>query len=89
MGVRMDEELETELLAVIRPARRHGKARRPLRSTHRRPAVLLSALLAGGVASAVLGFSGVSVASTDATSVAAAQDALLTEEEGDLLRRSG
>ena len=81
----MDEELETELLAVIRPARRHGKARRPLRSTHRRPAVLLSALLAGGVAAAVLGFSGVSVASTDATSVAAAQDALLAEEEGDLL----
>ncbi len=85
MGVRMDEELETELLAVIRPARRHGKARRPLRSTHRRPAVLLSALLAGGVAAAVLGFSGVSVASTDPTSVAAAQDALQTTEEGDLL----
>jgi murein DD-endopeptidase MepM/ murein hydrolase activator NlpD len=85
MDARVGQEPTTELLAVVRPARRHGKARRPLRSSHRRPAVLLSALLAGGVAAAVFGASGVSVASTSPTSVAAAQDVLLTTEEADLL----
>jgi len=85
MDARFGQEPITELLAVTRTARRHRRARRPLRSTHRRPAVLLGALLVGGVAAAVLGFSGVSVASTDATSVGAAQDALTTAEEGDLL----
>lgn len=85
MDARSGQEPTTELMAVVPPARRHGRPRRTLRSTHRRPAVLLSALLAGGVAAAVFGFSGVSVASTGPTSVAAAQDVLLTTEEGDLL----
>ena len=84
-GSEVRAEPTTELLAAVRPARRHGRPHRPLRSGHRRPAVLLSALLAGGVAAALVGFSGVSVASTETTSVAAAQDALQTTEEADLL----
>ena len=48
----------------------------------RRPALLLSALLAGGVAAAVLGFSGTPQASAEATSVLEAQQALLTADAG-------
>jgi murein DD-endopeptidase MepM/ murein hydrolase activator NlpD len=85
MDARDGQEPTTELLAVIRPTRRHGRERRPLRSGNRRPAVLLSALLGGGVAASVLAMSGVSVASTGEISVAAAQDALQTTEEAELL----
>jgi murein DD-endopeptidase MepM/ murein hydrolase activator NlpD len=86
MDVRTAQEPATEFLAEDRPARRHGTARRPRssslrRTSPRRPALLLSALLAGGVAAAVLGVNGPSAASADGTSVAAAQDALLTGEE--------
>src|SRR5690242_2653838 len=85
MDARLGQEPSTELLAAVRPARRHGRPHRPLRSGHRRPAVLLSALLAGGVAAAIFGFSGVSVAATDSASVAGAQDVLMTADESDLL----
>src|SRR3954453_14983052 len=82
MDARVGSEPTTELLATVRPARRHGRARRPLRSVSRRPAVLLSALLAGGVAASVLGLSGPSVASADGTTV---MESLGTTDEADLL----
>src|SRR3954463_11498517 len=63
MDARVGQEPTTELLAEVRPARRHGRAHRPLRSKSRRPAVLLSALLAGGVAASVFGLTGQAVAS--------------------------
>jgi murein DD-endopeptidase MepM/ murein hydrolase activator NlpD len=75
-------EPTTELPTAVRRARRHGRARRPLRSGPRRPALLLSALLAGGVAASVFGLSGPSVASADGTSV---MEPLSTTDEADLL----
>ena len=51
-------------------------------ATRRRPGLLLTALLAGGVAAAGLGLQSAPAASADATSVAAAQEVLLTAEEG-------
>jgi murein DD-endopeptidase MepM/ murein hydrolase activator NlpD len=75
-------EPTTELLTAVHRARRHGRARRPLRSGPRRPALLLSALLAGGVAASVFGLSGPSVASADGTSV---MEPLSTTDEADLL----
>jgi murein DD-endopeptidase MepM/ murein hydrolase activator NlpD len=82
MDARIGQEPTTELLTAVRPARRHGTARRPRRWASRRPALLLSALLAGGVAAAVFGVNGATVASADGTSVLAAQEALLTSDEG-------
>jgi murein DD-endopeptidase MepM/ murein hydrolase activator NlpD len=87
MDARMGQELETELLTEVRPARRHGTPRRygkPRRSglARRSPALLLSALLAGGVAAAVFGVNGASVASADGTSVL---DSLAITDEGELL----
>ena len=67
-----------------RPSVRSAGARRPpFRHpvARRRPALLLSALLAGGVAAAVLGFTD-APASAEATSVLEAQQALLTGDEG-------
>jgi murein DD-endopeptidase MepM/ murein hydrolase activator NlpD len=82
MDARIGQETPTELLTAVRPARRHGTARRSRRSAPRRPALLLSALLAGGVAAAVFGVNGATVASADGTSVLAAQAALLASDEG-------
>ncbi|MCW2702491.1 MAG: family peptidase [Blastococcus sp.] len=82
MDARIGQETPTELLTAVRPARRHGTARRSGRSAPRRPALLLSALLAGGVAAAVFGVNGATVASADGTSVLAAQAALLASDEG-------
>jgi murein DD-endopeptidase MepM/ murein hydrolase activator NlpD len=48
----------------------------------RRPALLLSALLAGGVGAAFIGFTGASPASADSTSVLTAHEALMTSDEG-------
>ena len=75
----------TDLLTAVRPARRVGGTRPSRRSapgTARRPAFLLSALLAGGVAAAGLGLHSTPVASAGATSVLEAQQALLTGDEG-------
>src|SRR4051794_24493742 len=63
MAARVGQEPTTERLAEVRPARRHGRAHRPLRSKSPRRAVLLSARLAGGVAAALFGRTGRSVAS--------------------------
>jgi murein DD-endopeptidase MepM/ murein hydrolase activator NlpD len=85
VGSEARNEPTTELLTAVRPARRHGRARRPLRSGPRRPALLLSALLAGGVAASVFGLSGPSVASADGTSV---MESLATTDEADLLPKA-
>src|SRR4051812_20005847 len=82
VGSQVTAEPTTELLTAVSPARRHGKARRPLRSGSRRPAVLLSALLAGGVAASVFGLTGPSVASAGGMSV---MESLATTDEADLL----
>ncbi|HLM08033.1 MAG TPA: M23 family metallopeptidase [Blastococcus sp.] len=85
MDARFGQEPPTELLTTVRPARRYGRParRRPLAPrTHRRPAMLLGALLAGGVAAAVLGLNGTPVASAEATSVLEAQQELMTGDDG-------
>src|SRR3954470_24845401 len=69
------------------PDRREPAERRPSRRAtrtalrHRRPTLLLGALVAGGVAAAVVGVGGGAPASADSTSVLAAQDALDTADE--------
>src|SRR3954468_13205238 len=86
MDARFGQEAPTDLLTTVRPAARHGAAPRSDRSAPRtvtrRPALLLSALLTGGVAAAVLGVHGAPMASAESTSVLAAQEALSTIEEG-------
>src|SRR3954466_8492293 len=82
MDARVGQEPSTELLAEVRPARRHGRAHRPLRSKSRRPAVLLSALLVGGVAASVFGLTGQSVASAGSSGV---MESLGATDEAELL----
>jgi murein DD-endopeptidase MepM/ murein hydrolase activator NlpD len=85
MGAHLGQEAPTELLVAVRPPATSGSTprRRPAsRSVARRPALLLGALLAGGVAAAVLGLGGATQASAEGTSVLAAQQALLTSDEG-------
>jgi len=86
MDARKGQEATTELMVAVGPGRRHGRPTRRRRaasgSAHRHPALLLSALLAGGVAAAVLGVNGATVASAGDGSVLAAQEALLASEEG-------
>jgi murein DD-endopeptidase MepM/ murein hydrolase activator NlpD len=79
MDARDGQEPATQLLTAVRPARRHGTPRRVARPAPRRPALLLSALLAGGVAAAVVGMSGTTAASADGTSV---MDSLAMSDEG-------
>ena len=85
MDARLGQEAPTDLLTTVRPTARHSAPARHRRSAPtgvaRRPALLLSALLAGGVAASVLGLHP-PVASAEATSVLDAQEALLTTEEG-------
>ena len=86
MDARSSQEARTDLLVAVRPTRSAGTiARRRGAATPvagRRPALLLSALLAGGVAASVLGLSGTPQASAEATSVLEAQQALLTADAG-------
>jgi murein DD-endopeptidase MepM/ murein hydrolase activator NlpD len=83
MAARSSHEAPTDLLVIVRPSRspvpvdRRRRAATPV--SGRRPALLLSALLAGGVAASVLGLSGTPQASAEATSV---QEALLTADAG-------
>ena len=84
MAVRSAQEAPTDLLVTVRPSR-STSARRCSAATPvagRRPALLLSALLAGGVVASVLGFGGTPQASAEATSVLDAQQALLTADAG-------
>ena len=83
--MRARSEAPTDLLTAVRPTARHGApagTRRPAPKVTRRPALLLAALLAGGVAAAGLGLHGAPAASAEATSVLEAQQSLLGEEEG-------
>ena len=85
MDAHPGQEAPTDLLVAVRPARRHGVARRPRsarRTTARRPGLLLSALLAGGVAAAVLSVQGAPDAAAGGTSVMEAQEALRAEDQG-------
>ena len=86
MAARSAQEPRTELLTTVRPSRSAGTPTRRRGAAapvaHRRPALLLSALLAGGLAACVLGFSGTPQASAEATSVLEAQQALLTADAG-------
>ncbi len=84
MDVRSAQEAPTSLLVTVRPPRSVGAAPRGAAApvARRRPALLLSALLTGGVAASVLGFSGTPEASAEATSVIEAQQALLTADAG-------
>jgi murein DD-endopeptidase MepM/ murein hydrolase activator NlpD len=79
------QEAPTDLLNTVSPAARSRAARRHTRrpsvEVTRRPAMLLGALLTGGVAAAVLGLQGAPAASAEATSVMEAQQALLTDDE--------
>jgi murein DD-endopeptidase MepM/ murein hydrolase activator NlpD len=54
----------------------------------RRPALLLGALLAGGVVAAVFGVQGAPAASAEATSVFDARQALLSSDEGEVLPKA-
>jgi murein DD-endopeptidase MepM/ murein hydrolase activator NlpD len=83
MDPRSGQEAPTEIVVAVRPARRHGiPSRRRRRPAPRRPALLLSALLAGGIAAAILGLNGAPMASAGGTSVLEAQQALVTSDEG-------
>jgi murein DD-endopeptidase MepM/ murein hydrolase activator NlpD len=84
MDARSAQEAPTSLLVTVRPSRSAGARRRGAATpvARRRPALLLSALLAGGVAASVLCFSGTPQASAEATSVLEAQQALLTADSG-------
>jgi murein DD-endopeptidase MepM/ murein hydrolase activator NlpD len=83
MDARFRQEAPTELLVAVRPTGTVGRRSRAAASgPGRRPALLLSALLAGGVAAAVLGVHGAPDASAGGTSVIEAQQALLTGDEG-------
>jgi murein DD-endopeptidase MepM/ murein hydrolase activator NlpD len=85
MDVQHGPEAATDLLVAVRPhTSRHGRSRRRAQTPsagHRRPAMLLSALLAGGMAAAFFGLQGAPEAAADSTSVAEAQ-AMLAAEEG-------
>ena len=86
MAARSAQEAPTDLLQAVRPSRA-ARGNRPRRVpatpvTRRRPALLLSALLSGGLAAAVLGVQGAPQASAEATSVVEAQQALLAADAG-------
>ena len=85
MDARRGPEAPTDLLVAVGPrTSRHGRSRRSrttVSGAARRPAVLLSAVLAGGVAAAFFSIQSAPDASAGATSVAEAQQALLAEDE--------
>jgi murein DD-endopeptidase MepM/ murein hydrolase activator NlpD len=84
LDVHLGQEAPTELLVAVRPARRHGAPRRSRpapRGAARRPGLLLSALLAGGVAAAAL-VQSAPQAAAGGTSVLEAQEALRAEDQG-------
>jgi murein DD-endopeptidase MepM/ murein hydrolase activator NlpD len=84
MDARFGREAPTDLLVGVRPPSRHGAPRRRYGSARvsRRPALLLAALLAGGISAAGLTVTSAPAASAEATSVLEAQQALLAGDEG-------
>jgi murein DD-endopeptidase MepM/ murein hydrolase activator NlpD len=82
MDARSGQDVPTDLQVAARPSGRRRAVRQRRSGVARRPALLLSALLAGGVAAAVLGVQGVPIASAGSTSVVDAEQALLSSDEG-------
>ncbi|MDP5182340.1 M23 family metallopeptidase [Blastococcus sp. BMG 814] len=85
MDAGIGPEARTELLVAVRPrtgraAQRRAHRRPPRAEARRSPALLLGSLLLGGVVAAGVSLQGAPAA--EATSVLAAQDSLLTAEEG-------
>jgi murein DD-endopeptidase MepM/ murein hydrolase activator NlpD len=82
MAARSRQEAPTNLLAAVPPigARRRRRPVTPV--SGRRPAALLAALLAGGIAASVVGLYGTPEAAAGDTSVLEAQHALLAADEG-------
>jgi len=91
MGAQSGQEAATDLFEVVDPSysrtpdtgsrARGRRTAAPAFRHSRRPALLLGALLAGGVAASVLGFPGATEASAEPTSVLEAQQALMTDDE--------
>jgi murein DD-endopeptidase MepM/ murein hydrolase activator NlpD len=82
MDARFRQEAPTDLLVAVRPPdQSRGRRSRPARQASRRPALLLSALLVGGLAAFGLGLQS-PPASAEATSVIDAEQALLTDDVG-------
>ncbi|MGZ6864299.1 MAG: M23 family metallopeptidase [Blastococcus sp.] len=79
MDARSRQEAPTDLLVAVRPSRHRPSGRRSS-SGHRRPGLLLGALLVGGIAAAV-GLQA-PAASAGSTSVLEAQQALMAGEQG-------
>ena len=84
MDARFGRDAPTDLLVAVRPPARRAMPLRRFGSAcvARRPALLLAALLAGGIGAAGVGLTGTPAASAEATSVLEAQQVLLTEDEG-------
>ncbi|MCF6746140.1 M23 family metallopeptidase [Blastococcus sp. KM273128] len=83
MNNRLGREAPTGLLVAVSPPARHGEPRRRYTSAGatRRPALLLAALVAGGIGAAGLDLTDAPAASAEATSVLEAQQALLGEDD--------
>ena len=82
MDARFRQEDPTDLLVAVRPAAPRRRRTSAASGPGRRPALLLAAVLAGGIASAVVGVHGAPEASAGSTSVLEAQQALLSVDEG-------
>jgi murein DD-endopeptidase MepM/ murein hydrolase activator NlpD len=82
MDARSQQEMPTDLLSAVAPSGRSRRVRRAPREVPRRPALLLSALLVGGLAAAGIGLQGTTEASAQGTTVLEAQQALLTDDVG-------
>jgi murein DD-endopeptidase MepM/ murein hydrolase activator NlpD len=85
MDARLGQEAPTDLLVAVGPrTSRHGAVRRRRQRSsgvRRRPAALLGAVLAGGIAAGFFSIQGAPDASAEATSVLEAQQALLAGDE--------
>jgi murein DD-endopeptidase MepM/ murein hydrolase activator NlpD len=85
MHAGLGSDTPTDLLVAVEPSRHRAPNRHSRRAARprpsRRPGVLLGALLAGGLAAALLGFSGPAGAASESTSVLAAQQEMLNAEE--------
>jgi murein DD-endopeptidase MepM/ murein hydrolase activator NlpD len=84
MDARLGQEFPTDLLTAVGPhTSRHasGRTRRTSAAIRRRPALLLSALLAGGMAACFVSFQS-APAAAESTSVLEAHQALTAADEG-------
>ncbi|RBY74680.1 M23 family peptidase [Blastococcus sp. TF02-09] len=85
MHAGLGSDTPTDLLVAAEPSRHRAPSRHSRRAARprpsRRPAVLLGALLTGGLAAAVVGLGGPAGAASESTSVLAAQQEMLGAEE--------